>query len=202
VYVIGLTGGIGSGKSTVTAILRRLGAFVVDADALAHAVLAPGAPAVDEVAAAFPGVVTDGVVDRARLAELVFSQEEARARLNAIVHPRVRKMIREALEEAAMAGEAVAVLDVPLLIEAGLHHEVDEVWVVYADEEEQLTRIMERNHVDRETALARIRAQMPLSEKVRYADVVIDNRGDLSALEAQVQALWMERMRRQREERT
>jgi dephospho-CoA kinase len=196
VYVIGLTGGIGTGKSTVSSILRRQGAFVVDADALAHAVLAPGTPAVDEVARAFPGVVRDGVVDRARLAELVFEDPASREVLNAIVHPRVRHLMREALEEAVLAGHEVAVLDVPLLIEGGLHNQVDEVWVVYADEAEQVRRIMERNHVDRETAYRRIRAQMPIDEKVKFADVVIDNRGDLASLERQVAALWAERVRR------
>lgn len=195
-YVIGLTGGIATGKSTVTNILRKLGAWVIDADALAHAVLAPGTPAVEEVAEAFPGVVRDGIIDRAALAEIIFSDERARARLNSIVHPRVRHLMRESLEEAALAGHRIAVLDVPLLIEGGLHRQVDEVWVVYVDEEEQLRRLMERNGVDRATAWKRIRAQMPIEEKVKYADVVIDNRGDLASLEAKVRELWLERVRR------
>lgn len=197
--VIGLTGGIATGKSTVSAILRSLGARVIDADALAHAVLAPGAPALDEVAKAFPGVVKDGVLDRSRLAAIVFSDDDARRRLNSIVHPRVRHLMREELEEAALEGESVVVLDVPLLIEGGLHREVDEVWVVYVDEEEQLRRLVERNGIDRETALRRIRAQMPIDEKVKYADVVIDNRGDLASLEARVRQLWMERIARYKE---
>ncbi|MCL5677221.1 MAG: dephospho-CoA kinase, partial [Firmicutes bacterium] len=130
--VIGLTGGIASGKSTVTAMLRELGARVIDSDVLAREVVAPGTPGLREVVAAFgPGVLTpEGELDRKKLAGLVFGDGEARARLNAIVHPRVRERLAGELERAAGDGLPVVVLDVPLLIETGLRELCQQVWVV------------------------------------------------------------------------
>ncbi|BDG61015.1 dephospho-CoA kinase [Caldinitratiruptor microaerophilus] len=189
---IGLTGGIASGKSTVVAILRELGAAVVDADRIVHAVEARGGEAYGPIVAAFgPGVVgPDGELDRAALARRVFSDPEARRRLEAIVHPIVRRRMAEEVEAAARAGARAVVLDIPLLFETGYQAHVDQVWVVYVDPPTQLRRLVARDGLDEAEARRRIDAQMPLEEKRRLADVVIDNRGDPAATRAQVEAAW------------
>lgn len=192
-FVIGLTGGIASGKSTVSRLLKELGATILDADVIAREVVEPGQPALAEIAAAFgPEVLReDGSLDRARLGALVFGDGEARARLNAITHPRVIRRINELLEEERRANpRGVAVVDAPLLLEAGMGHLVDEVWVVAADEETQLRRLMRRDGLSRAEAMRRIRAQMPLAEKLRQADRVIDTGCTLEETARQVRSLW------------
>lgn len=191
--LIGLTGGIASGKSTVAALLQEFGAPVVDADALAHRVMAPGTPVLREVRGAFPDAFDEeGGLDRSRLAEIVFHDEARRMTLNGIVHPRVRSLMNEAVSAARKRGERACVLDVPLLIESGLHKTVDEVWLVLVSEETQIKRLIERNRLSRDEALARIRAQMPLNEKVRYASAVIDNEGPIPVLRERVRSLWFQ----------
>lgn len=189
---MGLTGGIASGKSTVAAMLRDLGAPVVDADAIVHRLQAPGGPAYGPIVAAFgPGVVApDGTLDRRALAARVFADPEARRRLEAIVHPLVRQEMAAAVAALRQAGAPVAVLDVPLLVEGGLYRTVDEVWVVYVDPDTQVRRLMARSGLTEAEARRRIAAQMPLDEKVRYAHVVIDNRGSLAETRAQVERAW------------
>lgn len=190
--LIGLTGGIATGKSTVADILRGLGAAVVDADALAREVTAPGSDSVREIAEALgPRCLgPDGGLDRHAVAALVFADPQSLARLNAIVHPRVRALMAERVATLAQAGAEVVVLDVPLLLESRERYPVDAVWVVYAPPELQVERLARRSGLTREQALARIRAQMPIEEKRRRADVVIDNTGDLDALRRQVAALY------------
>ena len=189
--LIGLTGGIATGKSTVSQILRELGAAVIDADALAHEVTRAGSEAValiaQELGADF---VRDGELDRPRLAERVFADAGLRARLNAIVHPLVRRRMAEQVQELARRGTGVVVLDVPLLLEARERYQVDAVWLVYAPEALQIERLMARNSLSRAQALQRVQAQMPIEEKRRLADVVIDNTGDLAALRLEVEALY------------
>ncbi len=189
--LIGLTGGIATGKSTVAQILRRLGVPVIDADALAHEVTAAGSPSVAAIAADLgPQFVRpDGELDRPRLAERVFADHALLERLNAIVHPRVRALMAERVEELHAAGVQVVVLDVPLLLESRAAYDVDAVWLVYAPEPLQIERLMARNGLSRVQAELRIRAQMPIEEKRRLADVVIDNSRDVGALETQVEAL-------------
>ncbi|HEV3230981.1 MAG TPA: dephospho-CoA kinase [Candidatus Dormibacteraeota bacterium] len=189
--IIGLTGGIGSGKSTVTGMLRDLGAAVVDADEAAHAVLLPGSEGAEEVAAGFGPEVTDeaGRIDRQRLADIVFNDEAARARLNAIVHPRVQAWMAEAVAEAGRRGVETVVLDVPLLYENGLDAGTTEVWVVWVPEALQVARAVARG-MREDDARARIAAQMPLEEKRRRAARVIDNSGSRDATRAQVRAAW------------
>lgn len=190
-YVIGLTGGIATGKSTVSALLAELGLPVVDADKLAREVVEPGQPALAEIRRAFgPGVIApDGTLDRAALARLVFRDEGARRRLEGIIHPRVRERMRQILAGLASQGESLAVVDVPLLFEAGFDTDVDEVWVVSASEEEQLHRLMVRDGLSEEEARLRIEAQMPLVEKRARADRVIDNNGSPAATRRQVESL-------------
>jgi dephospho-CoA kinase len=190
--VIGLTGGIASGKSTVSGMLRELGARVVDADAIAREVVAPGRPAWEEIVAWLGRDIlqADGSIDRRRLGELVFADREARAALEAITHPRIAAAAREALAAAARDGCAVAVLDVPLLYEAGWDRQVDEVWVVYVDAHTQVERLMARDGLTAAQAGVRIAAQGPLAAKADLADVVIDNGGGPESTRAQVAAAW------------
>lgn len=190
--IIGLTGGIASGKSTVSAYLRRLGATVVDADVLAREAVAPGSAGLAAVVREFGEqmLTADGTLDRRRLGDVVFRDADARARLNAIVHPYVRQRMQEEIAAADAAGLPAIVLDVPLLFEGGLNKMCDEVWVVLADVEQQQARLQARDGFDEAAAAARIAAQWPLSEKAAMATVVIDNRGTIAETEAQVQKEW------------
>lgn len=189
--LIGLTGGVGSGKSTVAEILRALGATVIDADEAAHAVYEPGTPGFDAVVAEFgPEYVKDGRIDRARLGKLVFDDPAARARLNAIVHPRVREWMTERTREAIDRGDEIVVQDVPLLYENGLDGLFSSVVLVYAPPEVQLRRLMEGRGVPEDRARAMIAAQMPIDEKRRRAHHVIDNGGTREETRRQVENMW------------
>jgi dephospho-CoA kinase len=185
---VGLTGGIGSGKSTVARLLAGHGARIIDADALAREALAPGGPGVAAVAAAFPGVVNDeGVVDRGELARRVFSDLEARTLLESIVHPIVATFT--AAEFEAAGDDDIVVNDVPLLVEAGLGHRFDVVVVVACPEQVRLGRLVARGLTEAD-ARARIAAQASESERRAVADLVVDNTGDLAELERSVADLW------------
>jgi dephospho-CoA kinase len=187
---VGLTGGIGSGKSEVSRRLAARGAVVIDSDAIARAVVEPGTPGLAAVVAEFgPTVLTaDGSLDRERLASIVFGDDAARARLNAIVHPLVGEESARLL--AHVAPDAVVVHDVPLLVEVGMAGAFDLVVVVAASPATQLDRLVRRRGMSTADAQARIDAQLPLKDKVAVADVVIDNDGDLGDLDAQVDAVW------------
>lgn len=187
---VGLTGGIASGKSEVARRLAQRGAVVIDADALAREVVSAGTPGFDAVVAAFGREIVgrDGSLDRPRLAELVFSDVVALAALNAIVHPRVREAA--AGLEAQAPRDAVVVHDVPLLIETGQHADFDVVVVVAADPAVQVERLVDRRGMTEAAAWARISAQAPLASKIAVADIVIDNRGTLAELDAQVDSCW------------
>lgn len=190
--VIGLTGGIASGKSTVSRILRDLGAPVIDADAIVHELQGPGTPVTAAIAREFgPALLRpDGTLDRAALGQVIFADPERRRRLEAIVHPAVRQRMDEELERCRREGRPAAVLDVPLLIEGELYRTVDEVWLVYVDRETERSRLMNRNGYTAEEADRRIAAQMDLDAKRSYAHVILDNRGGLSELESQVRVAW------------
>jgi dephospho-CoA kinase len=189
--LIGLTGGVGSGKSTVAGILHDLGADVVDADEASHAVYAPGTPGFDAVVREFgPEYVRDGQVDRARLGRLVFDDADARQRLNAIVHPLVREWMAERTREAAESGAEVVIQDVPLLYENGLEDLFSSVVLVYVPEEVQLERLVEGRGLDAARARAMIAAQMPIDAKRRRAHHVIDNSGTREETRRQVEEMW------------
>jgi dephospho-CoA kinase len=187
---VGLTGGIGSGKSTVAAMLTARGAVVIDADALAREVVEPGTPGFDAVVESFgPEVVApDGGLDRGTLASIVFADPDRRALLEAIVHPAVVRRVAEIVAAHAETDDVV-VLDSPLLIETGRHRDVELVIVVSAGTETQIARLVARG-MDEADARARLAAQMPLAEKSEVADVVLDNEGTLDELERQVDRLW------------
>jgi dephospho-CoA kinase len=188
--LIGLTGGAGSGKSTVATMLRELGAVVLDADVAAHSVYEPESLGFDLIESEFgPDYVRDGKIDRARLGELVFNDVDARNRLNAIVHPLVREWMAARTAEALMHGATVVVQDVPLLIENGLERLYSDVVLVYVPAALQLERLVARG-VSEERARAIIAAQMPIEEKRAKAQHVIDNSGSQDATRQQVQELW------------
>lgn len=192
--VFGLTGGIGSGKSTVASLLRERGVPVVDADALAREAVAPGSVGLESVVQAFgPGVLgPDGDLDRKRLGALVFSDPAARARLNAITHPMVQQLAQARFAELARQGVDWAAYDVPLLFEVGLDAWLRPVVVVAASETTQLARICARDALNEAEARARLAAQLPLSDKARRADYVLENNGTRAELAAQVDALLAE----------
>ena len=190
---IGLTGGIGSGKSTVAALLAERGAVVVDADRLAREVVEPGTPGLTAIAEEFgPGVLTeDGALDRAALASVVFADPAARARLDAIVHPRVRARAAE-LAAAAPPG-SVVVQDVPLLVETGQAGSFDLVLVVETEPETRVARLVDRG-LSATDARARIASQATDEQRRAVADVVVRNDGAPEELAAQVQRFWSERV--------
>jgi dephospho-CoA kinase len=191
--VIGLTGGIASGKSTVAGILEKLGAAIVDADQLARDVVAPDEEAYRAIVAEFGATILnpDRTIDRAALGKLVFADPAARGRLERITHPAIARRAEKQLAALKEGGVPVIVYMAPLLIEAGVTSRVDEIWVVYADRETQLARLMERDGISREEALQRVAAQMPMEEKRTYGKVVIDNRGTREETERQVREIWV-----------
>ncbi|QQR47257.1 dephospho-CoA kinase [Myxococcus xanthus] len=190
-HVFGLTGGIASGKSTVTRILRELGAEVLDADVIAREVVEPGTPGLAAVAARFPGVVgSDGRLDRVRLGARVFGDPAERAALNDITHPLVRQAFMDKLQALEERGVARVIYDVPLLIESGMHAWMEAVAVVWVPRALQKARLMSRDGLDSDAADARLAAQLPLDDKRAHATWVIDNSGDLASTRAQVEAMW------------
>lgn len=190
--LLGLTGGIGSGKSSVSRLLESYGAYVIDADKITHHLERRGAVVWHQIREAFGWAMlkSDGELDRKRLGHVVFGNIQDRERLNHIVHPAVQAEIRQQIKMARERGESIAVLDVPLLIEGGLYQIVDLVWVVYVDPDDQVERIQRRDGISEEAAWQRVRAQMPLKDKLRYADQVIDNRGPWKNVEEVVHTLW------------
>ena len=188
--LVGLTGGIGSGKSTVSRTLRERGAVILDADAFARAAVVAGSPGLRSVVARFgPDVLTaDEELDRPKLASIVFADPAALADLEAIVHPEVRRMIAEGIQEN-LDEDRVVVLVNPLLIEMGTHRDCDVVVVVSASPETQVARSVARGMTE-EDVRARIAAQLPLDERARTADVLIDNEGSFEDLEREVDVLW------------
>jgi dephospho-CoA kinase len=190
-WVVGLTGGVGSGKSTVAEMLREHGARVIDADRLAREVVEPGEPALAAIRDAFGGEVLlpDGRLDRATLAARVFSDDEARARLDGIVHPEIAARARAAMDQARADGVPWVVYDVPLLYENGLESMCDRVVVVTATDAQRCARLAGRSGWSESEISARMAAQMPLADKADRADDVIDNSGSLDATRAQVRAL-------------
>ena len=194
--VVGLTGGIASGKTAVSDRLAARGAAIVDTDLLAREIVAPGEPALAELAAAFgPGVLgADGALDRKALGAIVFADPDARARLNAITHPRIRDRMLARLQAlaAAPAPPPLAVLVVPLLFENGLDRLVEESWVVDVDDAVRRHRLITRDGCTPAEADARIASQMGRAEKLARATRVIPNDGDLEALAAEIDRVWRE----------
>lgn len=192
-HVFGLTGGIGTGKSTVARLLAAKGAVVIDADRIAREVVAPDSPALQEIVKEFGESVLNarGELDRAKLAAIVFSDPEKRRRLEAITHPRIFARFAQEITQAAEKGARVVILDVPLLFETGgLASAVEKVIVVYAPVQTQVERLAQRDGMTEEQARARIGAQMDIEEKRKRGDYVIENTGSLEDLARAVDRLW------------
>lgn len=190
---IGLTGGIASGKTTVSAMLTELGAHVIDADKVGHQAYEPGTKVWDEVVAAFGRDVIgeDGAIDRKKLGPIVFGAPEKLQQLNAIVHPRLKEMLRERVDALAAGGAtSVAVVEAAILIEAKWQSLVDEIWVTAVPEGVARQRLIDRNGFAPEAAESRIRAQMSNDDRQQHADKVIDTSVTLDEVRAQVERLW------------
>jgi dephospho-CoA kinase len=190
VLLVGVTGGIGSGKSTVARMLAERGAIVFDADDFARDALRPGTETYEEVVRAFGRKIlhADGEIDRSRLAGIVFAEPALREKLERIVHPYVRRRLTEAVEPHSDS-DSVVVYDAPLILETGRRSDFDVIVVVTAPEEAQIARL-EALGMGEEQARARMASQMPSEDKARQADFVLDNGGTVAELEAQVDRLW------------
>jgi dephospho-CoA kinase len=190
--VIGLTGGIASGKSTVAHLFAELGAVIIDADQLAREAVEPGSTALAAIVQQFgPEVLqSDGTLDRGALGTVIFANPLARQRLEQITHPAIRELALTHLAALRAAGTAVVIYMAPLLIEAGATDRVDEIWVVHIDSATQLQRLTARDRLSREDAHARVASQMPLEEKRRHGRIVIDNSGTLAETKRQVTEIW------------
>ena len=190
--VIGLTGGIGSGKSTVSQLLAELGAVILDADRVGHEAFKPNTEAWHEVVATFGQQILTpgGEVDRKKLGAIVFSDPESLSRLNQIMHPRMYNMMKAQIEEYRRQGVDVVVLEAAILIEANWTSLIDEVWVTVAPEAAVLERVKKQRGLDEGQTLARIRSQLSNEEREKHADVVINNDGDLDEVKTRVKELW------------
>jgi len=193
---IGLTGGIASGKSTVARLLRERGVPVIDADAIAREVVAPGTPGLAAVAARWPQVVQGGVLDRKALGAIVFASPDERRALEAITHPLIRAEAERRMAAAEAAGAPRVVYEAALLFEKNLDEQMDATILVALPPALQVERLRARDRIGEAEARARLQAQMPLEEKRARATFVIDNSGDLAALERRVDEVWAEVERR------
>lgn len=192
-FVIALTGGIACGKSTVSGMLSLLGASIIDADQISRSLTAPGGAALPAIRQAFGDSVfhADGTLDRPALSAVVFADKAAIEKLNAITHPLVKQEMETQLDHCRKQGAPLVVLDVPLLFEANMQHMGDLVACVTAPEEVQIDRMRTRNGFTREEALSRIRNQMPVCEKARLSDIVIDTNKPLEQLQKEVEQLYL-----------
>lgn len=190
--VIGLTGGIGSGKSTVSRFLTELGAVILNADKVGHEALKPDTEIWRQVVAAFGRqiVTPDGNIDRKKLGDIVFGNTESLSRLNQIMHPRMYALVKAQLEDYRQQGARVIVLEAPLLLEADWTALADEVWVTTAAESTMLQRLKQRSGLSQAESLTRIRSQLSSAERVKHADVIIDTDCDLDELRSRVKELW------------
>ena len=190
--ILGLTGGIACGKSTIAETLRSLGAAIVDGDAISRGLTAPDGEALPGIRRLFGDGVfrEDGTLNRGALGAIVFGDEKAMAEYNAMIQPMILRKIDEAVEAARAAGSEVCVMDMPLLYEVGLDRRCDRVWCAYVPEEVQVRRLLERDGLGREAALQRIRSQLPTEEKTARADVVIDTDRPMEETTAMVRELY------------
>ncbi|MBI5197855.1 MAG: dephospho-CoA kinase [Nitrospirae bacterium] len=191
--LVGLTGGIATGKSLVSEMFRSLGAHIIDADLLSRDLVKPGSPALTRIVGEFgPEVLSeDGRLNRHLLAEMIFHDPGKREALNAILHPRIfEEEERRRKEIAAKDPRAIIIFDAALLIETGAHELMDCVILIYVNEKNQVARLMERDHLTKEAALKRIRAQMPMKEKRKHADYILDTSHSFQEVEKQVERIY------------
>jgi dephospho-CoA kinase len=192
--IVGLTGGIAAGKSTVGAHLRTLGATVIDADQVARDVVSPGSTGLAEIVASFgPDILQpNGTLNREALAAVVLQDDQARKRLESITHPKIRRQIAQRAQEALSSGSPAVFVEAALLVETGSAKLYPDLWVVRCSLEHQIQRLMNRKGCDQTTAQSWINTQMSADEKAKHATVVIDNDGDIGALRQRVDAAFQE----------
>lgn len=195
--IVGLTGGIVGGKSTVASMFRDLGAKIVDADRLGHSVILPDKPAWRKIVKLFGEDVLKGdlTIDRKKLGKIVFGDQALLEKLNEITHPEIIKLIKKEINLAKNKThnqEKILIIDAALIYEAKINRLMDKVIVVYIDEDEQIKRLIKRNNLSKEEALQRIKSQMPMKEKIKMADYVIDNNNSLDKTKRQVVKIWEE----------
>ena len=197
-YIIGLTGGIGTGKSEAAKFLASLGAVHLDADAISHELTEPGGEALEPIRAEFgEGVFReDGTLDRQALSGIVFSDPARKRALEGILHPRVQRDLMRGIDRAAEEGAKVVILDVPLLFETGMDALCDETWVLSADPETQVARVMMRDRVEREQVEARIQNQMPAEEKEKLATQVIPTERPMEKTQAELASMYQQVLKR------
>jgi len=197
-YVIGLTGGIGTGKSTVAAFLEKQGATILNADQIGHEVYVPGRPAFHELVEAFGREIIgeDGNIDRKKLGGIVFSDPKQMTRLNSVVHPRMKGIMREKLQDLARSGTAIAVIEAAILFEARWDDLADEVWVTSAPPEIAAQRVAERSALSLEQVKKRIKSQMSDEKRVSRANAVIDTSGDMESTITNAREKWDDLQRR------
>ncbi|MCR1899873.1 dephospho-CoA kinase [Irregularibacter muris] len=193
--VIGLTGGIASGKSTASSILRKFGATIIDADLLAREVTEKGQPTLEKIIKTFGREILkdDGTLNRKALGKIVFDHREKLLKLNEIIHPAVNQRAKTLFQQEKEKGKKKVVYDCPLLMEENLYSMVDTVWLIYVDETTQLSRLMKRDGFTREEAIKRIKSQMPLDDKLKLANIVIENNGSVEELEKKLRKYWHEK---------
>ena len=201
---VGLTGGIASGKSTVAKMFEDRGAFLIDFDAVAHFAEEPDKPAWKAILELFGREILneDGTINRAKLGPIVFADREKLSRLNSIVHPAVFDLWRRQIEDIRQRNpRAIVVSDIPLLIEVSMQHLFDVVILVHISPEDQIRRLTERNEYSRKEAEGRLDTQMPIDEKIPFADYVIDNKGPRETTRSVVNAVWEELLAREKKNR-
>lgn len=190
--VIGLTGGIASGKSTVSAKLKELGAAIIDVDVIARGVVSKGEIAYNRIVQSFGEniLLPSGEINRKKLGNIVFSDKEKLALLNSITHPEIINRVKEKIQEYKAAGKKVIVVDAAILIEMGLYKYVDSVWVVVVDRETQIKRLIERDKFDYKDSENRINSQFTNEVRRKYADVIIDNNKPIEEVRKRIEELW------------
>ncbi len=198
IYIVGLTGGIASGKSEAAKHLESLGAHCVDADAISHFLTGADGPLLTDIRAEFGDEVfyPDGMLDRQALAEIVFNDEDARRRLDGITHPSIQKAMLDEVEDAERNGEKLIFLNVPLLFETGMDALCDETWLINTDPDLQLNRLMQRDGFDEAQAQSRVRSQMSAEEKQQRASLVIDNNKSLEKMLSELQSHYNSLLKR------
>ena len=190
--IVGLTGGIVGGKSTVASMFRDLGAKIIDADKLGHSVIFPNKPAWKKIVKIFGKDIlqNDLTINREKLGKIVFTNQTFLKKLNEVTHPEITKMIKKEIDSATNNQEKVLIIDAALIYEAKIDRLMDKIIVVYIDKDEQIKRLIKRNNFSRDEALQRVRSQIPMKEKAKMADYVIDNSNSLSKTREQVEKIW------------
>ena len=198
IYIVGLTGGIASGKSEAAKYLESLGAHCIDADAISHFLTGADGPLLTDIRQVFGDEVfhEDGTLDRAALAEIVFNDDDKRRALDGITHPSIQKAMLDEVEAAEKAGEKLVFLNVPLLFETGMDTLCDETWLINTDPDLQLSRLMERDGFDEDQAQSRVRSQMSAEDKQQRADLVIDNNKSLEKMLGELQSHYNSLLKR------